>query len=77
MNLLSVEVWRDSATSTIVSVYQERTLVDRVVVIPGDCLDLELEDGMSAVLSEMLKADEFSADRLAQAAIAELEDARG
>jgi hypothetical protein len=44
--LISIEVWRDSASSAFVQVLDGLHIVDRVEVIAGDCLDVPIEPGM-------------------------------
>ncbi len=75
--LLSVAVWRDSGPSAVITVYQEGRRVDRVIVIPGDDFDLELEEGMHAVLAMTPLAEEAEAVFAAERAVldAELEEA--
>lgn len=75
LTLISIEVWRDSGASAVVSVYQNSRRIDRVTVLPGDCLDLELGDGLHAMVGEMPRDEEIAADFAAQDALQALEAA--
>lgn len=74
--LISIDVWRDSASSAVISVYRLRSF-ERVTVVAGDTLDLELEEGMRVVVGRMPDAEEALDERLAHdaAAAMDLEDA--
>ena len=45
--LFSIEVWRDSQHSADVRIYRGQRRLERVLVIPGDCLDGELDEDMT------------------------------
>jgi|GEM_PF-5431682 len=47
---LSIDVWRDSTGPAVVHVFQGARLIDKVTVIQGDCLDLDLEDNHHAAV---------------------------
>lgn len=44
---LSIDVWRDSSHGAVVQIFQAGMRIDRVTVIAGDCLDIELEPGQT------------------------------
>lgn len=75
--LVSITVWRDSGPSAVVSVYQDGKRIDRVKVVPGDTLDLELDEGSRVVVGKMPREEEVADDFAAQDAVhaAELEAA--
>jgi len=73
--LVSIEVWRGSGSSAAITVYQDDRRIDRVIVMPGDTLDLELEDGMRATVGPMPREEEDAAEYFAgQDAAAALEE---
>ena len=43
----SIEVWRDSRSCADVRIYRGQRRLERVLVIPGDCLDGELDGDMA------------------------------
>jgi hypothetical protein len=44
---ISIEVWRDSADDGIAQIFTDGVRTEGVIIIPGDCLDLELEDNQA------------------------------